>query len=110
MRTASEPTELRIVDQARSIAGRDYYFRYRNARMRVHVAPVAVDGVDAWRVDASVRAFPEGEATTVHDTGLTRTDALRSLARSSLSGESSHMMGLFDWEAVEKLLVQVKAL
>jgi hypothetical protein len=112
MKKASQRTELRITGQERTMHMRIYDLACEGSRLRLEVAPVDVDGAEAWRVEAKVRprADANAEVTSANETAATRTEALRALARTWRSNEAQHGIRMFDWEAVEVLLGSVRAL
>ena len=108
MKKEQNTSGLRIVDQIRTMHCREYDLACEDGRLTVHVEPAG----DAWRVDArGRRASRVGSSpTTASETAPTRLEALRAVAASWKDGAQQHGMTMFDWEAVEKLLVGVRAL
>ena len=56
------------------------------------------------------RASRSPEAVVVGEWGPTRIEALRAGGRSWTSKSPTHNLALFDWEAVAKVLLAVRAL
>jgi len=110
MKKPSTRTELRIVDQMRTMHLRGYSLACEGARMRLEIAQVHNDGPEVWRVQAKVRSTVQGEDTLANELGPTRTEALRAVAHKWRETEPQHGMNMFDWDAVEALLVSVQAL
>lgn len=110
MKKVSTRTELRIVDQVRTMHMRGYDLACESARLRLQIAPAESDGTEPYRVEARMRAHPAGEEVTASASGATRTEALRALAERWRETERGFGMQAFDWEAVEALLVGVRAL
>lgn len=110
MKKPSTRTELRIVNQVRTMHLRGYDFACEGAKMRLDIAPVQNDGPGMWRVEARVRSGDRSEETTANETGASRTQALRAVAQTWRDREAEHGIRVFDWDAVEALLVGVQAL
>lgn len=103
-------TELRITDQRRLRDARGYDLACEGGKLKLQVAQIE-DGSDAsWRVEAKGRAYADGEEACALETGSTPTEALRAVAKSWREKEPLHGIRMFDWEAVEALLVGVRAL
>jgi hypothetical protein len=100
---------VRITDQFRSRNGFVYDFRFEGARLTLSIAPREnEDDAGDWKVEARSRHTPE--ALVIANWGPTRVDALREVGRSWLSQAAAHGLPSFDWEAVEKALLDVRAL
>lgn len=110
MKKESPRTKLRIVDQNRTMHMRGYDLACEGARMRVVVAPVNDETGGRWRVEATIRSEDRVEVAVANETGPTRTEALRSVATTMRGLEPQTDIAMFDWEAVEALLVSVQAL
>jgi hypothetical protein len=108
---ASTRTELRIVDQVRTMHLRGYDFACEGVKLRLEISPVSNDEPNLWRVQARTRTTPSaGLETSANETAPTPTEALRAVAKSWRENEAQHGITVFDWEAIEALLVSVHAL
>lgn len=103
-------TELRILDQRRIRDALEYHLAYEGARLVVHVAPMRDGTSDGWRVGASVRSALGEEAVHADEIGSSRAEAFHALAAAWKKNERTHGLAMFDWDAVETLLVSVRAL
>lgn len=110
MKKPSTRTELRIVNQVRTMHLRGYEFACESAKLRLDIAPVQNDGPGMWRVEARVRTGDRSDETTANEVGTSRTEALRAVAKTWRDKEEEHGIRVFDWDAVEALLVDVHAL
>ena len=111
MKKASTRTELRIVDQVRTMHLRGYDFACEGIKLRLEISPVSNDPPNLWRVQARTRTTPStGLETSANETGTTPIEALHAVAKSWRETEPQHGITVFDWEAVEALLVSVQAL
>lgn len=110
MKAHKEPSELRIIDQVRTMDSRGYYFAREGARLRLDVSSETTDGVETWRIGAALRHSVHAEALELSGTGPTRLEALHDVARNSAA--VSRELGLldFDWARIEVLLGEVRAL
>src|SRR5580658_4064295 len=100
---------VRITDQFRSRNGFVYDFRFEGTRLTLSIAPREnEDDAGDCKVEARSRHTPEG--FIVAKWGPTRVDALREVGRSWLSEAAQRGLPSFDWEAVEKALVEVRAI
>ena len=89
--------------------GVEYHLACEGARLTVHVYPTPSTG-PGWRVGASIRRAAGTEAVHLDEVGPSRTDTFRALAKTWRERMVSRDLGMFDWEAVETLLVNVRAL
>ncbi len=89
---------------------RGYYLAREGARLRLQIAPFDQDGVEVWKVDAGIRDHERADIVTASGTGGSRTEALRDLARVCCASDRERGVSGFDWDRVEALLVEVRAL
>jgi hypothetical protein len=102
---------LRITDRFRSKNGFVYDIRYEGSRLTLFIAPREnADDAGDWKVEASTRPPAAAEPFSITQWGLTRVAALQEVGRSWVSESSSHGLPRFDWAAVEKALMEVRAL
>jgi hypothetical protein len=106
MKRPEPSTKLRIVHQASTPQGRRYYLACERGRLDLQFAPLVVEGATSWRIDAKLRV-PLSTDALVTETGGSLTEALRSVARTY---EGNDNASIFDWKAVEGLLVEFQAL
>ena len=66
------------------------------------------DGLGQWNVEAHARAVLE--KPSIHEPGVTRGEALRSVARSWVAKRGSVGFPSLDWEAVTNALLAVRAI
>jgi hypothetical protein len=99
-------TELRIVDQARTMNAFEYDFACGEARLTLHVER-AETAPELWRVDASARQRIGEEVCKTTASASTRIEALRAAAAEWRSAQREPSL---DWERIETLLQQVHAL
>jgi hypothetical protein len=100
---------VRITDQFRSRNGFVYDFRFEGNRVTLSIAPREnPDDPADWKVEA--RARHAADPFVIAKWGATRIDALREVGRSWVSEATAHALPTFDWNAIEKALVEVRAL
>ena len=109
MKKAAPKTNLRIVDQSRTMRMRSYDFACEGIRMRIEITSPDEDA-QSWRVQAAIRSEDKVEVASAGETGATRTEALRMVADNLRGKEPLSATGVFDWTAVEALLTDVHAL
>ncbi len=106
-----DPTQkpaIRIVDQVRRSNVREYDLACGDGRLTVNVTPDRADET-CWRVE--VRGKRRGGETIVaSESGPTRVDALRASSRVWRDAAAAHGLDIFDFEQVEQLLDEVRAL
>lgn len=107
MKQETTKTELRITQQRRVRDAMECDLAVGAARMTVAVAPSVDDG---WRVATAVRRNVGDEPLRAAETGASKTDAFREVARKWTEGSSWPGGTAFDWPAVEALLVGVRVL
>jgi hypothetical protein len=113
MKAAPKNTGLRIVDQIRTMHLRGYELADERARLRLDITSIETAGVQSWRVEAGIKLKepPGMEPLRAAATGDTRADALHRLARTCEDQcLADRDIARFDWERVEALLVEVRAL
>ena len=100
---------LRITQQCRARGGMVYDLKCETAKLTVRVFPRESDADSGeWRVEACTSHT--SEAFIVTEWGATRADTLREVGRSWVSKAPLHGLPAFDWEAVEQVLTDVRAL
>lgn len=99
-------TDLRIVDQSRTMSAFEVDFACQEARITIHFEQTS-ESPSAWRVKAKSRSRVGADPTTATSTAPTKLDALRATAAEWRSGPDDPS---FDWEAMESLLNTVRAL
>jgi len=98
---------LRITNQFRTRNGFAYELRFEGARLEVLVTPrTSEDDGGDWHVEASVKTSPE---QTIGHWASSKSEALRLTA--ATWAERSAELGLptFDWNAITRALVAVRA-
>ena len=101
---------LRIMNQRRVAAGMEYALRCDGVLLTLQVSPRAgADETEGFNVEA--RSGRGGEpAVVVSEFGTTRLEALQAVGRAWASRIPQHGLAMFDWEAVARALLDVKAL
>lgn len=107
MKNVALRTELRIVHQARTPHGRRHHFVCDDSRLALEFSSPGGEEAE-WTVTATGRARLFAIDATLAARAPTRIDALREVAR--LWGENSLRYPTFDWQTIETLLREVKAL
>jgi hypothetical protein len=108
----AEPNALRITMQYHSRKGTVYELEKAGLTLDVHVAPdqtgESLNVPDQWLVGAqSSRAT---DAVVIAERAGTRTEALRRVGQTWTACARERNLPLFDWSAVEKVLLSVRAL
>ena len=99
----------KITNQCRVKNGMSYDIKADGVRLTLLFSPRSNDGDEnEWHVEA--RASRSPEAVVVGEWGPTRIEALRAVGRSWTSKSPTHNLAMFDWEAVAKVLLAVRAL
>jgi hypothetical protein len=102
--------EVKITNQCRVKGGMEYGLKCEGVSLTLVISPRATDaGGEEWHVAARAGRSRD-EAITVEEWGPTRALALQALGRTFDAGLSTHGLGMFDWEAVARVLRDVKAL
>lgn len=110
MRNENQPgkPELRIVDQTRRGNGREYDLAFGDGRLTIAVQSPG-DDEGPWRVEVRGKRRG-GETISASECGPSRVDAFRASSRAWQSAAAPHGLNIFDFEKVEQLLDQVRAL
>lgn len=103
---------LRITMQYRSRNGNVYELERAGVTLNVHVVPGepgdSVDATGQWLVEAqSSRAQ---DAVVITERAATRAEALRLVGQTWTACAHSRNLPAFDWSAVEKVLLSVRAI
>lgn len=109
MKKAEPKTNLRIVDQARTMRMRSYDFACEGNRLRI-VITSPEDDATRWRVEATIKSEDKVEVASANQIGTTRTEALRMVGTSLQESDQHAAIGVFNWTTVEQLLIDVHAL
>jgi hypothetical protein len=107
MKNVAPRTDLRIVHQARTPHGRRYHFVCDDRRLALEFSSAGGDGAE-WTVAATGRERLFASDVSLSAQAPTRIDALRGAAR--IWREDSMKYPTFEWDAIESLLREVKAL
>jgi hypothetical protein len=101
-------SELRITQQFRSGRAMVYDLRDRSSRLtlRIYERESSTEPGD-FRVEAATRGG--SDVLVVTGWGSTRAEALRETARSWGEARSPSVLPVFDWEAIARALVAVRA-
>lgn len=106
---ARDPGALRIAMQYRERASMAYELVCNGVEVSVRVTPAASsDDPAAWRIDAQVGRSKDAPCVTGWAT--TRTEALSEVSRRWASGQTTHGLPVFDWDAAARALGEVRAL
>jgi hypothetical protein len=108
----ADPNALRITMQYHHRKGMVYELENAGLTLDVHVAPdqtgESFDSASHWLVGAqSSRAQ---DAVVITERAATRTEALRLVGQTWTACARERNLPLFDWSAVEKVLLSVRAL
>ena len=98
---------LKITKQARVREGMAYTFRCEGVLLTVFLVPCD-DDERSWRVELTGKR-PTEEPVVVTEHGQSRLEALRAGGRCWDSSMPKHGIDTFDWDAVERLLGEVRA-
>jgi hypothetical protein len=102
-------TALKIMQQTRIKGGMSYSLKCEGVLLTLTISPrTSEEDRDAWHVAARAKR-PERDDVAMDEWGPTRIDALRALGRTWVSNQFDHGLGMFDWEAVAKVLAEVRA-
>lgn len=108
----AEPNALRITMQYHSRNGMVYELERAGVTLDVHVAPdqagESFDAVSQWRVGA--QASRDQDAVVITERAATRAEALRRVGETWTACAHTRNLPIFDWSAVEKVLLAVRAL
>ena len=105
--TEKDKDSLRITNQFRSKGSMVYDLRCSGERLTLVVSPRTTEGDGGeWCVEA--RAAGRPEVGRIERWGATRIDALRAVGR-AWNEPVSGTLPRFDWEAVAKALIAVRA-
>jgi hypothetical protein len=100
---------IKITNQFRSKNGFVYDLKSEDSRMTLSIAPREnADDAGEWRVEAQMKRDPD--AVAIVGWGATRSDALRDVASSWTSRTDELGLPTFDWDAVARVLTEVRAL
>jgi hypothetical protein len=105
-----EKPSVRITNQFRTReATMVYDLSCKEVRLTLQVsARQASDGLAQWHIEAFARQA--AERPTVDDSGETRRDALRAVARAWVAKGGSYGFPTLDWDAVADALLAVRAI
>ncbi|HYO95522.1 MAG TPA: hypothetical protein VER33_13465 [Polyangiaceae bacterium] len=108
--TAKKSNEtLHITQQFRAGRARVYDFKWAASTLTVRVFPRENEADPGdWRIEARTTDSPE--ALVVAEWATTRTLALQQVGKSWDSKTGTHGLPAFDWDAVTRALVAVRAL
>jgi hypothetical protein len=108
----AEPNALRITMQYHSRKGMVYELEKAGITLDVHVAPEqtgeSFDATGQWLVGA--QSSRDGDAVVITERAATRMEALRRVGQTWTACARERNLPLFDWSAVEKALLSVRAL
>jgi hypothetical protein len=109
----AEPNALRITMQYHSRNGMVYELERAGFTLDLHVAPdqppgESFDAASQWRVGAQSSRAPD--ALVITERAATRTEALRRVGETWAACAQANSLPQFDWIAVEKVLLSVRAL
>ena len=101
---------IRITQQFRSGEAMIYDFRSRAGRLTLRVTGRGgEDGPPTeWRIEASTGSY--GEAVVAAEWALTRTEALRGVARAWDEKRVAANLPVFDWDSVARAMSAVRAI
>jgi hypothetical protein len=109
MKTEKNTTALKITQQCRVKGGMAYGLKCEGVVLTLIVSPrTTADDRDEWRVQARAKR-PARDDVQFDEWGPTRIDALRAVGRSWTSNQLNHGLTMFDWEAVARVLAEVRA-
>ena len=109
MKEKKDTETVKITNQFRAKRGMVYDLKCEGERLTVGICPRENDDeAGDWRVDARNSSTPE--ALVVSEWGATRVDALREVGRAWASKAEQHGLPTYDWEAVAKALLTVRAI
>jgi hypothetical protein len=113
MREAKDQNALKITHQLRAPRGggcMTYGLKCEGVILTLVVSPRASEtDPGEWRIEARVKRGPL-EDITAAEWGSTRKDALQAVGRAWDSQRINHGLRMFDWEAVSRVLNEVRAL
>jgi hypothetical protein len=102
---------LKITNQCRVRNGMAYGLKCEGVLLTLTVSPRSNESDQGeWLVEARAKRAPPEEAFVAAEWGPTRIEALRAVGRSWTSNVTTHGLGMFDWEAVARVLLEVRAL
>jgi hypothetical protein len=108
----AEPNALRITMQYHSRNGMVYELEKAGVTLDVHVAPDqtgdALAAAGQWRVGA--QSSRHTDAVVITERAATRAEALRRVGETWTACAGARNLPIFDWSAVEKVLLSVRAL
>jgi hypothetical protein len=100
---------VRITNQFRKGQAMVYDLSCDHVRLTIEVtARENADGLGEWNVEAHARAAPD--EPTIDAPGVTRSDALRAVAKSWTAKQGTQGFPSVDWEAVAHALLAVRAI
>jgi hypothetical protein len=100
---------VRITNQFRKRQAMVYDLSCDTVRLTLEVtAREASDGLGEWHVEAFARQAPE--KPTIDEAGMTRSEALRAVARSWAAKQGTYGFPALDWDAVAEALLAVRAI
>jgi hypothetical protein len=100
---------VRITNQFRSGNAMVYDLSCEDTRLTVQIAPLSNDdGTQGFTAVAHARQSPD--RPSVGESGLTRSEALRAVARSWAAKNGAYGFPTLDWESVAQALLAVRAI
>ena len=110
MKNEKDTGALQITKQCRVTGGMTYGLKCEGVILTLTVSPRSNESDKGeWRVEARAKREAQQEAVQVVEWGPTRVEALRALGRAWDSNLASHGLSMFNWEAVARVLGEVRA-
>lgn len=105
---APEPP-CKVTMQYRRGAGKVFELESAGKMLDVHVTPrLAPESAGEWQVAAQDRR--SGDATVISEWGATRGEALEKVSRAWVEQSVARNLTEFDWSAVTKTLLSIRAI
>jgi hypothetical protein len=109
MKEKEDKDALKITGQSRVRGGMGYDLKCRGVNLSLVISPrMSPDDPGVWQVEARSKRAPDDPFVAV-ESGATKQEALRAVGRTWDSSISTHGLAMFDWEAVEQILLTVRA-
>lgn len=109
MKVEKDKDALRITNQCRVTGGMTYGLKCEGVLLTLVVSPRASEHDEGeWRVEAKAKRATD-EPFLAAEWGPTRIEALRAVGRAWDANVPRHGLGMFDWEAVARVLQEVRA-
>ncbi len=104
-----EKASLKITNQCRVKGGMAYGLKCEGVHLTLVVTPRKTEAdLGEWHVEARAGRARDDEVVAA-EWGPTRIEALRAVGRAWTASVPSHGLTMFDWEAVARVLSEVKA-